>query len=148
MSRTVIALGTNIGERNKNLEMALSAIEKLQRINILSRSSVYETKPWGVVNQPDFLNMVILVETNMPPHMLLGELLGIESAMGRIRTLKYGPRIIDLDIISYDNIRIHDEFLTLPHPLATSRDFVMKPLSDIDTNGKIKEFLIESGSSI
>ena len=147
MSKAVIALGTNIGNRNENLELAVSAIEKLQRIKILSRSGIYETKPWGVIDQPDFLNMVILVETNMPPHMLLGELLGIESAMGRIRTLRYGPRIIDLDIISYDNTLINDEFLTLPHPLAVDRDFVMKPLSDIDSDGTIRDFLIKNGST-
>lgn len=147
MSKAVIALGTNIGNRNENLELAVSAIEKLQRIKILSRSGIYETKPWGVIDQPDFLNMVILVETNMPPHMLLGELLGIESAMGRIRTLRYGPRIIDLDIISYDNTLINDEFLTLPHPLAVNRDFVMKPLSDIDSDGTIRDFLIKNGST-
>ena len=132
MAKAVIALGTNLGERKKNIENAVEAVKKLGDVKILKISSVIETEPWGVENQPMFLNCCILIETTLPPLMLLGECLGIEAAMGRVRGMRYGPRVIDLDLITYEGVTMNTKELTLPHPRAKERDFVMIPLKELE----------------
>ena len=132
MAKAVIALGTNLGERKKNIENAVEAVKKLSDVKILKISSVIETEPWGVENQPMFLNCCILIETTLPPLMLLGECLGIEAAMGRVRGMRYGPRVIDLDLITYEGVTMNTKELTLPHPRAKERDFVMIPLKELE----------------
>lgn len=126
----MIGLGSNLGERDKNIRTAL---EKMQEkgIELLRVSSVLETEPYGYTNQPKFLNAVCLVETNLTPDQLLDVLLEIEKEMGRVRERKWGPRIIDLDIIFYEDLVLESERLIVPHPDMHNRWFVLAPLAEI-----------------
>ena len=105
MSKAVIALGTNIGDRIGNINLAVRAVSRLPGVKIIDGSSVYETEPVGVTDQPKFYNAAILVEASVSPAMLLGGCLGIEAAMGRVRGEKNGPRIVDLDLLLYENYK-------------------------------------------
>ncbi len=131
MNKAVIALGTNMGDRIGYLNLALRAISRLPNVKIIAGSKVYETEPVGNPNQNSFYNAVVLVETTVSPLNLLGSCLGIEAAMGRIRKEINGPRIIDLDLLLYENYKCESSELTLPHPRMLDRAFVLKPLSDI-----------------
>lgn len=131
MKKAVIGLGTNIGDRKENILNAYSALEKVPGIHLLRNSSVWETEPWGYEDQPSFYNSVIEIATDLPPHALLGVCLGIEAALGRIRSFKNGPRIIDLDLLIYEGAEIGDENLTVPHPRMGERAFVLVPLSEL-----------------
>ena len=130
MAKAVIGLGSNLGERDKNIRTAL---EKMQEkgIELLRVSSVLETEPYGYTNQPKFLNAVCLVETNLTPDQLLDVLLEIEKEIGRVRERKWGPRIIDLDIIFYEDLVLESERLIVPHPDMHNRWFVLAPLAEI-----------------
>lgn len=130
MPDVFIGLGSNLGEREKNCEEAIRLIGE-SGITVISRSSMYETEPWGVKDQPMFINMVICVRTEREPSELLRELKVVEKKMGRNETKKWGPRIIDLDILLYDDITVDEPDLKIPHPYMFDRDFVMKPLSEI-----------------
>lgn len=136
MSQAVIALGTNMGNLTENINDAVRAIAKLPGVRILAASEVYETEPVGVTSQPRFYNAAVLIETETSPHVLLGECLGIEAAMGRIRTQKNGPRVIDLDLLLYESYKNESFELTLPHPRILERAFVMVPLLDLFPSGR------------
>ena len=136
MSEAVIALGSNMGNRIENLNAAVRAIAKLPDVKIIKASSVYETEPVDCEEDDMYLNAAILVDANISPSMLLGECLGIEAAMGRVRTKKNGPRIIDLDLILYDGVKAESFELTLPHPRVLERAFVMAPLLDLYPSGR------------
>lgn len=136
MSEAVIALGTNLGNKIENINAAISAIAKLSGVKIIKASSIYETEPVGCEEGDTFLNAAILVETSISPAMLLGECLGIEAAMGRVREKKNGPRIIDLDLILYENFKSESFELTVPHPRVLERAFVMAPLLDLYPSGR------------
>lgn len=109
------------------------AVERLKNKGIVIKkvSSMYETKPWGLEEQPDFINMAVEAETGLSPEELLKTLKGVEKEMGRKETIKWGPRIIDLDILFYNDAIINMEHLQIPHPLLHKRDFVILPLSEI-----------------
>ena len=124
-----IALGTNLGERISNLRSAIAAFPPA--VTVLERSPVYETPPWGLAEQPAFLNMVIKGETRLKPLKLLKFLKRLEANMGRIPTVRYGPRIIDLDILFYDDLVLDSPGLRIPHPNLHERAFVLVPLSDL-----------------
>ena len=130
MSHTVyIAMGTNLGDRLANLRAALAALAPdIQR---LDESPVYETEPWGYTDQPPFLNMVLRAATDLSPHDLLNRLKNIESTLGRIPSFRNGPRLIDLDILFYDDITLNTPPLVIPHPRLHERAFVLVPLADI-----------------
>ena len=130
MNKAVIGMGTNIGDRLKNIENALLSLEKLPDTKIVKCSRIYETEPWGYAQQENFYNCCILIETPFSAHALLGALLGIEAAFGRIRELKNGPRIIDLDLLLFEDEKIETEELTVPHPRIRERAFVLFPLKD------------------
>ncbi len=136
MNKAVIALGTNMGDKIGNLNLALRAISRLPNVRIIAGSKVYETDPVGLTKQSNFYNAVVLVETTVSPLNLLGSCLGIEAAMGRIRREENGPRIIDLDLLLYENYKCESFELTLPHPRMLERSFVLKPLSDIFPSGR------------
>lgn len=136
MSEAVIALGTNLGNRIENINAAIRAIAKLSGVKILKASGVYETEPVDCEAENKFLNAAILIETSVSPAVLLGECLGIEAAMGRIRNKKNEPRIIDLDLILYDGFKAESYELTLPHPRALERAFVMAPLLELYPAGR------------
>jgi len=131
MQKAFIALGSNLGDKRKNIEIAIEKIKE-KGIKILKVSSIIETEPYGYKDQDSFLNAVCLVETSLDPFSLLRVLLNIEEEMGRKRTFKWGPRNIDLDIIFYDDLVIESEELIIPHPDAHNRTFVMGPISEIE----------------
>ncbi|MFZ2197670.1 MAG: 2-amino-4-hydroxy-6-hydroxymethyldihydropteridine diphosphokinase [Thermodesulfovibrionales bacterium] len=130
MAIVYIGLGSNLGDRQKN---CLRAIELLGQNGLLvvKQSSMRETKPWGVTEQPEFVNMAVEVVTDLAPVKLLEILKNIEKDMGRQDTIKWGPRIIDLDILLYDDIILKTDPLTIPHPLMHEREFVLGPLSEL-----------------
>lgn len=124
-----IALGTNLGDRQANLAQAKAALPKA--IEILQESSIYETPPWGYTDQPPFLNQVLKVSTRLSPRCLLRKLKRIEKKMGREKTFRYGPRLIDLDILFYGQHVIQKYSLQIPHPRLHERAFVLVPLAEI-----------------
>ncbi|MFH1533587.1 MAG: 2-amino-4-hydroxy-6-hydroxymethyldihydropteridine diphosphokinase [Nitrospirota bacterium] len=128
-NKVFIGIGTNIGDKGQNIENALIEIGKIATIK--KKSSIHETKPVGYENQGDFFNMAIEIETDLSPIDLIIKLQEIEHKMGRVRDIKNGPRIIDLDILTYGNEIINEPNLTIPHPRMFERDFVMKPLKEI-----------------
>lgn len=124
-----ISLGSNLGNRIENLKSSLALMEP--EISVKEISPVYETPPWGYTSQPAFLNQVIQGETYLTPAELLVFLKFIERRMGRVLTFLYGPRIIDLDILFYDDLIINTPDLKIPHPRIAERAFVLVPLFDI-----------------
>ena len=130
MNIVYIAFGSNIGDRGAAIEEALNLIEQ-NEMKIVKKSKIYETEPYGYVDQPSFLNGAVEVETNLSCRDVLERLLSIENQIGRVREFKWGPRIIDLDIIFYNNEIFDEEDLKVPHPDMQSRDFVLKPLNDL-----------------
>lgn len=130
MNTIYLVLGSNVGNRADNIQ---EAIEELKNcgLTILKESSLYNTAPWGYIEQSDFLNMALECSTNLCPYSLLKEIKDIEKKMGRKETIRYGPRIIDIDIIFYNNLIVKSEQLTIPHPLMHKREFVLKPLCEI-----------------
>ncbi len=130
MHKVFFSIGGNIGDRQANLVKAITEIG--QRVGkILVASSIYETKAWGIENQPDFLNQVLLVETALTPLATLETILTIELEMGRIRAQKWYTRIIDIDLLFFDDQIITSQQLTIPHPFLAKRNFVLAPLAEI-----------------
>lgn len=130
MSRAYVALGSNLGDRGKNLRQALALLAE-QGVKIVKVSSFIETEPYGVTDQPAFLNGVCCVETELAPLKLLELLLATEQQMGRVRLRHWGERNIDLDLLLYEDICMTGEKLTLPHSDMQNRDFVLLPLAEI-----------------
>ena len=131
MRKVFLGLGSNLGDRGKNLDEARIRIEELIG-KIITCSSVYQTEPWGFKSENDFLNMVICVETNLHPSGLLGRILMIESQMGRTRCdNQYSSREIDIDILLYENEIVDEIALKIPHPKLHERRFVLVPLCEI-----------------
>lgn len=125
-----IALGTNLGDRTANLQAAILMLPPL--VEIINQSPVYQTSPWGYEHQPDFLNQVILTKTTLSPIELLKYLKQIEIEVGRTPTFQYGPRVVDLDILFYDDWVIESTGLQIPHPRLHERAFVLVPFKDLD----------------
>jgi 2-amino-4-hydroxy-6-hydroxymethyldihydropteridine diphosphokinase len=134
MERVYIGLGSNIGDKAGNLLRAYGHIITLKGVQPLMLSRFYETVPVGGPSQPMFLNAALSVETTIPPHQLLEQFQHIEVNMGRIRTVKWGPRTIDIDILLYGDKIISDDHLKIPHPLMHTRLFVLEPLIEIDAH--------------
>lgn len=153
MSVLYLGLGTNLGNREKNINVAVDNIQKLIGKQI-SLSTLYETEPWGYTSENMYVNAVISVETELTPQQVLSITQNIEREMGRAKKSlngQYADRIIDIDILLYDNMIIKTPELTIPHPLMTKRMFVMQPLAEIapdliipDINKKIKAIINES----
>lgn len=129
MHLVYIGLGTNLGDRQENLKAAIQALAP--KVNVLASSPVYVTPPWGVLDQPAFLNQVIQVETDLFPSELLRYLKKTEKQLGRVESVRYGPRLIDLDILFYDDLILDMPGLTIPHPQLERRGFVLFPLADL-----------------
>lgn len=129
--KAVLGLGTNIGDREQNLRNALDSLGLLPKTKIIKKSHIYETEPWGYTEQDRFLNCAVTLETELSPNALLGACLGIEAALGRIRRFRYGPRVIDIDVLLYEGFELVSDELTVPHPLILQRDFVLVPLHDL-----------------
>jgi 2-amino-4-hydroxy-6-hydroxymethyldihydropteridine diphosphokinase len=129
--RAALALGGNMGDVASAFVAALEALEAGGRLRVVARSNVWRTPPWGKTDQPDFLNMCVLVETQLSPRDLLALCLNVETDAGRVRLERWGPRLIDIDVLAYDDVRWDDEALTLPHPRMSERAFVLAPLAEI-----------------
>lgn len=120
-----------MGDKKANVRNAIRAIDDHPDIHVTKRSGLSETAPWGKTDQDDFINAAIEINSILGPLDLLESCLMVEQAMGRERGEKWGPRIIDIDIIAYDNVEMKTDRLTLPHPHAHERDFVLNPLREI-----------------
>src|ERR1700742_2358726 len=133
MADAVIALGGNVGDVRATFKRAIAHICGMTQAALLARSSDYATPPWGEENQPRFVNACIEIETGLDPHALLFTLHKIEQKFGRDRSKepRWGPRSLDLDLITYDDVRLDKPELTLPHPRLFERAFVLVPLAEI-----------------
>jgi 2-amino-4-hydroxy-6-hydroxymethyldihydropteridine diphosphokinase len=127
--RVFLSLGSNLGDRRTNLERALHLLPP--QVEVVNLSSIYETEPWGFLDQPTFLNQVLEGETNLSPSELLDHVKGIESEMGRKPGRRFGPRLVDIDILLYGDQLISEDGLTIPHQRMRYRAFVMIPLNEI-----------------
>ena len=126
----VIALGGNLGDRRETIERSCALLER-GGVRVLCRSRLYWTRPWGVAEQPPFLNAAIAVRTSLRPLELLWRCRAVEAELGRRRALHWGPRRIDLDLLVYGSLALQHPELTLPHPMIPRRDFVLAPLIDL-----------------
>ncbi|EKO1913014.1 2-amino-4-hydroxy-6-hydroxymethyldihydropteridine diphosphokinase [Clostridium botulinum] len=133
MHKAYVAFGSNIGDKKDYIKRALEKIEE-REIKIIKVSPIYETEPYGVLDQDSFINGVVKIETNLIPENLIEVLLDIEKQLNRVRERRWGPRTIDLDIIFYDDLIINKNNLIIPHKDMENREFVLKPLCDIDEN--------------
>jgi 2-amino-4-hydroxy-6-hydroxymethyldihydropteridine diphosphokinase len=129
MPTVYLALGTNLGDRPANLRAAIAALPP--SVVVRQSSPVYETPPWGLTDQPAFLNMAVKAETRLEPAALLATLKRIEQELGRTPTVRWGPRVIDMDILFYDDLVLETPEATIPHPRLHERAFVLIPLADI-----------------
>lgn len=135
MSTAYISLGSNLGKREENCNQAIKLLKE-NGIAVKKQSKMYETEPWGVKDQPKFINMAIEVETDRKPNELLLILKQIEKELGRIETGKWGPRVIDLDILFYNDLVLDKPDLKIPHPYLHEREFMLKPLCEIAPDKK------------
>jgi 2-amino-4-hydroxy-6-hydroxymethyldihydropteridine diphosphokinase len=132
MSKVLVGVGSNLGDREFLIRKAVEAMRDLPRTLVVRVSSLYDTDPVGVEDQPAFLNAVVWLETTLEPRELLWQMLLIEKRMGRVRSQRWGPRPIDLDLLFYDDRTIAEPDLTVPHPEAHRRAFVLMPLLELD----------------
>lgn len=151
MNKVYLGLGSNRGDRSALLAEAVRQLNDSPHVDVECVSSVYETEPVGVSDQPRFLNLVAEVSTTLTPHELLERCLGIEQSLGRIRRERWGPRTIDIDLLTHGNASIADDRLALPHPRMAERSFVIIPLAEIAPELKIagstaRELASNSGS--
>jgi 2-amino-4-hydroxy-6-hydroxymethyldihydropteridine diphosphokinase len=132
-AEALLALGGNVGDVRTTFERAIAILCDDSAVRLLRRSSDYRTPPWGVADQPAFINAVIIVATSLDPHTLLARAQAVERALGRNRASepRWGPRPIDIDILAYDNVTLREPDLTLPHPRLFERAFVVVPLAEI-----------------
>jgi 2-amino-4-hydroxy-6-hydroxymethyldihydropteridine diphosphokinase len=139
MAEALIAMGGNLGSVRVTLDRAVAAFCDGRDVRLLARSSDFRTPPWGVSDQPAFVNLCLMVATDLGPRTLLDRARRIEAAFGRNRTgeRRWGPRTLDIDIIAYDQLAIDEGGLTLPHPRALERAFVLVPLAEIASDRKI-----------
>ena len=130
MNVTFLLIGGNMGNREENFETAKSLLEKYCG-KVIKSSSLYQTAAWGKTDQPAFLNQALQIETNLTAEELMQQILAIEKVMGRERNEKYGPRIIDIDILLYNDEQYNSGLLTIPHPQMQNRLFALTPLAEI-----------------
>jgi 2-amino-4-hydroxy-6-hydroxymethyldihydropteridine diphosphokinase len=132
MSIAFLGLSTNLKNKKANLKIAKKKLHL--ECKILKESSIYETESWGISNQPDYLNQVVKITTELTPQKLLKFILKIELEMGRKRKYKFAPRIIDIDILFYDQKILKTDSLQIPHPYISERNFVLAPLNELNPN--------------
>jgi 2-amino-4-hydroxy-6-hydroxymethyldihydropteridine diphosphokinase len=135
--RTVLSLGSNLGDRLDNLQGAIDALFDAPGLDFVAISPVYETKPVGGPEQDDFLNVVIVANSRLAPESLLERVLGIEEAMDRTRAVRWGPRTLDIDIVTIGELISEAPELLLPHPRAHERAFVLAPWSDVEPDASL-----------
>ena len=133
MSRAYLGLGSNLGDRLANLQRAVDLLGE-RGPRVLRSSRVYETDPVGGPEQPDYLNAVVDAETELEPRGLLDACLAVEAALGRVRAERWGPRVIDVDLLTYDDREVGEPGLEIPHPRMHERAFVLVPLLELDAD--------------
>jgi 2-amino-4-hydroxy-6-hydroxymethyldihydropteridine diphosphokinase len=133
MAEALVSLGGNVGDVRDTLERAVAMLCDGREVRLLARSSDYRTPPWGVADQPPFVNLCLAVATDLAPRALLARAQDVERALGRDRAgeRRWGPRPVDIDLLAYDDLAVHDPDLTLPHPHLFERAFVLVPLAEI-----------------
>ena len=131
MNLAYVALGSNLGNPRQQVLDAMDALSQLRGTRVLQRSPLYRTPPWGVLEQPSFINAAVELDTDLSPHDLLDALLAIEQRAGRVRAERNGPRTLDLDLLHVEGAQLDEPQLTLPHPRLAERAFVLLPLRDI-----------------
>lgn len=131
MVRAFLGLGGNIGEPAAAMASALRALDDSAEVRVVAVSSLYRTPPWGLADQPDFLNAVAEIRTSASPRHLLDLCLATEAALKRVRSIRWGPRVIDIDILYYEGVVIDEPGLQVPHPRMSERAFVLAPLAEI-----------------
>lgn len=140
LAETIISLGSNLGDRQKNITLAIESINLLPETKVINISKMYETIPFQVPDtQHNYINCCAKIFTGLSPQIFLGSLLGIEAAMGRKRKYRFCERIIDIDLIFYEDQYINEKNITVPHPRAMERAFVLVPLNDICENMQFKD---------
>jgi len=130
--RCFLGLGANLGDKEASLKTAISFLEREKDIRVRRVAPFYRTAPWGYTDQDWFINTVVEIETSLSPERLLDVLLAIEEKMGRVRGVRWGPRVIDLDLLFYGNTVLNEPNLIVPHPRMAARAFVLAPLADLD----------------
>ncbi|KUN62279.1 2-amino-4-hydroxy-6-hydroxymethyldihydropteridine pyrophosphokinase [Streptomyces canus] len=137
--RAVLSLGSNLGNRLETLQGAIDALEDTPGVRIKAVSPVYETQPWGVAadSQPSYFNAVVVLKTTLPPSSLLERAHAVEEAFNRVRDERWGPRTLDVDIVAYAEMVSDDPVLTLPHPRAHERAFVLAPWHDVEPEAQL-----------
>ena len=143
MNKAYLGLGSNLGDKKHYLYDAIQWLNRHEQITIVQLSSLYETAPWGYTDQDVFMNLVVEVETSLNPIELLDVCQSIENELGRVREIKWGPRVIDVDILLYNDEAIESDRLTVPHPYMTERDFVMIPLAEINPQLIVEEKTVQ-----
>lgn len=152
-SAAYVALGSNLEGPATQVERGFAALAALPCTALRARSRLYRTTPWGVVDQPDFINAVAALETSLAPRALLEALLAIETRAGRVRGARYGPRTLDLDLLLYGDRELHEPGLDIPHPRLHERAFVLLPLADVapdqrvPARGRVAELLARVDAS-
>lgn len=134
MSNYYIGLGANLNDRISTIQKAICQLRNTPGFTVTATSTLYETLPWGKIDQPPFINGVVAVETQLDPDAVLDRCQEIEQSLGRVRHEKWGPRTIDIDLLYAQDIKINTARLTLPHPFFTERAFVLVPLAEIAGN--------------
>lgn len=132
--KVYLSLGSNMGDKRENLLEAIKRVGELENTEVVKSSTILETEPFGYIEQDNFLNACLEVKTLLTPQEFLSSILKIELDMGRVREIKWGPRVIDIDILFYDNEIIQEDNLAVPHPWICEREFVLEPLSEIAPN--------------
>ncbi|EUJ28794.1 2-amino-4-hydroxy-6-hydroxymethyldihydropteridine pyrophosphokinase [Listeria floridensis FSL S10-1187] len=143
MKTAYLSLGTNVGDKLQNLNAAVRQLRQANGIDVAKISGVYETAPVGYEDQDIFYNIALEIKTSLSPNELLETCLGIEAELGRVRLFKWGPRLIDIDILLYEDLKINTETLKIPHPYMKERAFVMLPLQEI-ANSVAQNYLQEA----
>ncbi|MEW6170356.1 MAG: 2-amino-4-hydroxy-6-hydroxymethyldihydropteridine diphosphokinase [Candidatus Omnitrophota bacterium] len=138
MIKSYLGIGSNLGRRQINIKKAIELLKQLPNTKLTKISKLIETRPVGGPKQRKFLNAAIEIKTSLKPLILLKALKKIEKDLGRVKTIKNGPRVIDLDILFYNEKNIHEKNLIIPHPRMFQRDFVLKPLGEIIPESKLK----------
>jgi 2-amino-4-hydroxy-6-hydroxymethyldihydropteridine diphosphokinase len=145
MVEALLGLGGNLGDVQSTLDQAIAVLCDGRDVRLIARSSDYRTPPWGVTDQPPFVNLALVVDTTLRPRTLLDRALRVEAMFGRdrAREQRWGPRVLDIDIIAFDGLEIDEGGLTLPHPRLFERAFVLAPLAEIAPDRKIKGIAIK-----